>query len=274
MSHPGDPSLSGPGERWSVNMPAVIGVVFVFVVGVIVWVIATSGGDDGDTVADVAGTLEDAATTSAATIPPASTAGGTTPVTTTPPPLPDASSVPSSEPGDGTPTTEPPSTESPTTGPPATEPPATEATQPPATAAPPEVTTAPDAGPDAVPGDLGISGRPMQRPGCEDSFITVLASAIGDQASAGAIANVLETYPGSNYLRTDQTCSSLNPASNGQPIYVVYFGPFGFASDACAARAEGTPDAYARQLSEDLGPDHGVPCPDLTTDGDADAADE
>ncbi len=37
---------SGPGERWNVNLPAVIGVVFVFLVGVIVWVIAASGGDE------------------------------------------------------------------------------------------------------------------------------------------------------------------------------------------------------------------------------------
>ena len=39
---------SGPGERWNVNLPAVIGVVFVFLVGVIVWVVVASGsGDDG-----------------------------------------------------------------------------------------------------------------------------------------------------------------------------------------------------------------------------------
>jgi hypothetical protein len=40
------------------------------------------------------------------------------------------------------------------------------------------------------------------------------------------MAAVLNQYPGSNYLRTDVTCSSLTPSSNGQPIYVVYFGPF------------------------------------------------
>ena len=31
----------GSSDRWKVNMPAVIGVVFVFLVGVIVWVIAS-----------------------------------------------------------------------------------------------------------------------------------------------------------------------------------------------------------------------------------------
>ena len=100
----------------------------------------------------------------------------------------------------------------------------------------------------------------MQRPGCDDSFITVIASAIGDQATAGGIANVLDAYPGSSYLRTDQTCPSLNQSIDGAPIYVVYFGPFAFASDACAARADGTEGAYARRLSNDVGPNHGVSC--------------
>ena len=124
----------------------------------------------------------------------------------------------------------------------------------------PPATTAPGAEAGAVVGDLAVPGRPMQRPGCDESFITVIASAIGSQATAGGIANVLEAYPGSNYLRTDQTCPSLTPDIDGAPIYVVYFGPFAYASDACAARAEGTDGAYARRLSNDVGPEHGVSC--------------
>jgi serine/threonine-protein kinase len=100
----------------------------------------------------------------------------------------------------------------------------------------------------------------MQRPGCDDSFITVLASAVGGQATAAGIAGVLETYPGSDYLRTDQTCPSLTPEIDGAPIYVVFFGPFVVASDACAARAQGSEGAYVRQLSDDLGPRHGISC--------------
>ena len=73
---------------------------------------------------------------------------------------------------------------------------------------------------------------------------------------------MLDAYPGSSYLRTDQTCPSLNQSIDGAPIYVVYFGPFAFASDACAARADGTEGAYARRLSNDVGPNHGVSCPD------------
>lgn len=200
-------------------MPAVIGVVFVFLLAVIVWVVVSSGGDDAATTQPPVTTI----------LPVASTSETTVPQTTTPAPMPDPSEVATT-----TTTTVDPSS--------------------------PPVTTAPGAEPDAVPGDLAVPGRPMQRPGCDDSFITVIASAVGAQATAGGIANVLEAYPGSNYLRTDQTCPSLTPDIDGAPIYVVYFGPFAFASDACAARAEGTEGAYARTLSNDLGPDHGVSC--------------
>jgi serine/threonine-protein kinase len=216
---------SPPGERWNVNYPAIIGVIFVFLLGVIVWVIATGGDNNGGADGEV-----DTPAVPSPTDAPADASAS--PGTTTPAPMP--SSVPSAT--DDTSSTTPPS--SPT----------------------PEVTAAPSAGPDAVAGDLGIAGRPMQRPGCDGAFITILASAVGEQATAGGIANVLESYPGSNYLRTDQTCPSLNPAVDGKPIYVVYFGPFAFDSDACAARAEGPEGAYARILSSELGPDHGVPC--------------
>ena len=72
---------------------------------------------------------------------------------------------------------------------------------------------------------------------------------------------MLDDYPGANYLRTDQTCSSLTPTIDGAPIYVVYLGPFAFDFDACEARSEGPEGAYARRLSNDLGPDHSVVCP-------------
>jgi hypothetical protein len=219
----------GSGERWNVNLPAVIGVVFVFLVGVIVWVVARGGGDDP------------VATTDTTTIATTTTTGGvtggdgTTSLTTTPAPMPDP-----------VPPTSAPTTDAP------------DATDAPSTTV--AVTSAPDAGPDAVPGDLGIPGRPMQRPGCDDSFITILASAIGDQATATGIASVLEAFPGSEYLRTDQTCSSLRPDVDGAPIYVVYLGPFAFASDACAAQAQGPDGAYAKQLSNDIPPDRVVDC--------------
>jgi hypothetical protein len=220
------------GERWNVNMPAVIGVVFVFFVGVVIWVLASSGGDDPDDTAPPAGTATTAAETTVPT-------GGETTLTLSPTPLP--VTVPPTEPSTV----------------PSTTPETTTSTTPPTTPA----TTAPGAGDDAVPGDLAVPGRPMQRPPCDGSFITVLASAVGAQATAAGIADVLDQYPGSNYLRTDQTCSSLNPAVEGEPIYVVFLGPFVVDTDACAARAEGPDGAYARQLSNDVSPQHSVDCP-------------
>lgn len=217
-------------------MPAVIGVVFVFLVGVIIWVVSSSGDDD----ASPASTNPGSAASSTAPTDPVvteTTAGG--PDTTTEAPMPD-------------PTTTETSTSTTTT--------TTATTAPPTTSAPPP-TTAPGSPDGTIPGDLGISGQPMQQPGCDGAFITVLASAVGDQATPGGIANVLESYPGSSYLRTDQTCPSLTPDIDGKPIYVVYLGPFAVDTDACAARSRGPDGAYARRLSTDLGPDHSVACP-------------
>lgn len=211
-------------------MPAVIGVVFVFLVGVIVWVIAT-GGDD-DPAADP-GTTTSAVVDATTTVP-----GTTTPETTSP-----QSSTTTVE-----------TTLAPTT--------TTETTLPPTTSAPTTVpvTTAPGADDDAVAGDLAIPGRPMQRPPCEGGYITIVASAVGAQATADGIAAVLDSYPDAEYLRTDQTCSSLRADVDGEPIYVVYLGPFAFPEDACTARAEGPEGAYAKQLSNDVAPDQAVNC--------------
>jgi hypothetical protein len=223
MTQPGH-APSPPNESWNVNMPAIIGVVFVFLVGVIVWVVVSGGGGDQST--------SPASSTSAVSLPPPTSLLSETspPLTTSPQPLP---SLP-----DGSSSTIATST----------------------TLAGANITVAPGGDPSAVPGDLAISGRPMQRPDCDGAFITILASAIGGQASAGGIENVLSRFPGSNYLRTDQTCGSLTPARAGEPIYVVYLGPFVVDSDACSARSQGPEGAYARQLSNQVGPDHFVSC--------------
>ena len=228
----------GTGERWNVNLPAVIGVVFVFLVGVIVWVIV-SGGDD-----DEPGAADGSTTTAALDD---GTAGTVDPAVTTTPAMPDASStttVPETTTTSTSTTTSTTTSTSTTTVAPTTVP----------------VTTAPGADDGAVPGDLGIPGRPMRRPNCDGSFITIVASAVGEQASADGIAAVLDSYPDAQYLRTDQTCTSLRPDVDGEPIYVVYFGPFAFDTDACAARAEGPDGAYAKQLSNDVAPDQIVEC--------------
>lgn len=233
-------------ERWNVNLPAVIGVVFVFLVGVVIWVIVASGDDDDD--ADVV------ASTAVTTTPDTTTTSSTVPGTTTPAPMPDPTSTSSVSSTSSTTSTTSSSTSTSTTAAPTTTTVSTTTTEP----SPP--TTAEGADPDAVPGDLGIPGHPMQAPPCNGSFITIIASAVGADLEPAAILAYLDDYPTSNYLRTDQTCPSLTQAIDGEPIYVVYLGPFPFASDACAARAQGTEDSYVRTLSETEPPDHSIDC--------------
>jgi serine/threonine-protein kinase len=122
-------------------------------------------------------------------------------------------------------------------------------TFPPATARPtlpPPPRTDPPA-PVEVPGDLHLS-IPMMQPACDGQFITIVASAVTPGQYATQVAIVLDQRPGASYLRTDQTCPSLRPDVDGNPIYIVYFGPFATKSEACDARALGPTDAYVKVL--------------------------
>ena len=252
---------SGPGERWNVNLPAVIGVVFVFLVGVIVWVVVASGrGDDGALPGE-----------SVPSVPTSTSPVSTAVPTTTPLPMPSTTIVPPTAPVT-VPATAPPATAAPTLPP--TVPPTAAPTQPPTTVPPttvaattvapttvgPTTTRAPTTTVPASSVDLGVPGHPITQPPCDGGYITVLGSAIGDQATADSMEEVLNQYDGSHYLRTDVTCSSLTPSSNGQPIYVVYYGPFATDREACAARSQGPKDAYVRRLSNDIPPNHSVSC--------------
>lgn len=238
---------SSRGERWNVNLPAVVGVVFVFLLGVVIWVIASSGGGD------------DAIETSGTTVPPSSTAAGTSvPPSTSPQPMPVTTPPPAPATVPATvPATLPP-TVPPTAPPPPPAPTTTAVTTTVAAPAPTVAVTAPP--PAAANGDLGVPGHPIQKPACDGGYITVIASAVGDEATAPSLDAVLDRYAGSNYLRTDQTCPSLTPAIDGEPVYVVYLGPYPADTDACRARSQGPSGSYVRRLSNDLTPSHSVTC--------------
>jgi cytoskeletal protein RodZ len=249
---------SGPGERWNVNLPAVIGVVFVFLVGVIVWVVVASASDD-----DGALPGESVPSIPTSTIPTSTAAPTTTPL-----PMPSTTLVAPTAPPTTAPATAPPTVPV-ATAPPTlvapTAPPTAAPTQPPTTVAqttlaPAPTTTRPTTTVPASSVDLGVPGHPITQPPCDGGYITVLGSAIGDQATADSMEAVLNQYAGSHYLRTDVTCSSLTPTSNGQPIYVVYYGPFATDREACAARSQGPKDSYVRRLSNDIPPTHTVKC--------------
>ncbi len=128
----------------------------------------------------------------------------------------------------------------------------------PQTTAPPPVDTVAPAS-TVVPGDLGLA-QPMTRPSCDDTYITVLISSLDPATDATAVGDALTRYPGSAYLKTIETCPSLRPSVDDAEIYVVYFGPFLTEAEACAARASGPSDAYARILSVTVPDTHRIAC--------------
>ena len=95
-------------------------------------------------------------------------------------------------------------------------------------------TLAPAAPAGAVPGDLGLT-RPMTRPACDGTGIVLLLSATNPATYQQDVQQALNDYPDAQYLRTDQSCSSLVQSLNGNPIYAVY-RPIGTdATAVCAA---------------------------------------
>ena len=247
---------SGPGERWNVNLPAVIGVVFVFLVGVIVWVVVASASDDdgalpGESVPSVP-------TSTIAAIP--------TVPTTTPLPMPSTTVVPptaSADRGADAAADRPADDRSSRPRPRRhrlRSPPRRSRRRP---TTPLPLRRRPRAPTTTVsPGgvDLGVPGPPDHAAAVRRRVHHGPGLGDRDQATADSMEEVLDQYSGSHYLRTDVTCSSLTPSSNGQPIYVVYLGPYATDREACAARSQGPDDAYVRRLSNDVPPSHSVDC--------------
>lgn len=219
-------------------MPALVGVVVVVLAAIVAWVLSGQIGSDQVAVGP--------GTTAATTVP-----GATTVPTTAPP-----STVPD-------PTTIAPAAGSPTSV-------VTDATTPVplptnvanqgGTAVKGSTTTTTVAettdggsggGSSGGEGDLGIKGHPIQAPTCDGAFVTVVASAVGKDVAAGSILQLLNTFESSNYLRTDKSCASFAQSQDGQPIYVVYLGPFAQPAEACAARSQRPGGAYVKRLTDD-----------------------
>jgi serine/threonine protein kinase len=168
-------------------------------------------------------------------------------------------------------TSAPPSTGAPTTIAPTTTPATTVApeTSAPTTAAPETTvpaTAAPEtsAAPSGPVGDLGLS-TPISKPACDSSYVVMVAAFSKPGADADNVAAALRRNPGSSYMRTASTCSSLRGFDNdGDPIYSVFYGPFGSKSEACSmraqARASTASDAYVRRLDNSSSSTHVVRC--------------
>lgn len=111
-------------------------------------------------------------------------------------------------------------------------------TVPPPTTIPPTVPPPPLS--TTVPGDLGLFVA-MTRPACDGQWAVFVSSAVTPGKYADEVTRALRRFPGSEYLRTDVTCSSLRPDLNGNPIYTVYYGPYQTKAEACAKRQEVLP---------------------------------
>ena len=122
--------------------------------------------------------------------------------------------------------------------------------------------TIPDATGAEAGGDLGVNGVAITRPPCDGSFITIVRSVSGELSRVrDSVAAALNQFGYSSYLRTDQTCPSLRQSRDGQPLYVVYLGPFPDLESACVQRTRVAGDAYVKALSSTMSPDDQIVCP-------------
>ena len=113
---------------------------------------------------------------------------------------------------------------------------------------------------EVIPGDLGLA-VPMAQPLCDGRYITFVGASVTPGKYESQIAEIMQTYPGTNYFLTEGKCSSLRARTDaGDQIYVVYYGPFGTAEQACGARGYGPPDAYVKQLNNVTSPSEAVDC--------------
>ncbi|MCB0951118.1 MAG: serine/threonine protein kinase [Mycobacterium sp.] len=98
-------------------------------------------------------------------------------------------------------------------------------------------------------GDLGLR-QPIRNPMCNGQGIVVVGSVTTPGRYAEGVQRLLDRYPGSSYLRTDQTCPSLRQATpEGHPIYAVYLPGGTTGPQLCAAVNAVGGDAYGKWLN-------------------------
>jgi len=115
----------------------------------------------------------------------------------------------------------------------------------PSTTTEPAAATAPGSALGIAPAEFWVEGAQMSQPPCDGSWIAIVNS-----ASAGTVIKALRSFTGSQYMRNDITCDSLNPIvpsgrRAGEPLYVVFYGPFpgrGSAQQQCLELGFTTPN--------------------------------
>lgn len=109
-------------------------------------------------------------------------------------------------------------------------------------------------------GDLGLA-RPISRPTCNGQGIVILGSVTTPGLYAAGVQQLLDAHPGAFYLRTDQTCPSLRPATaEGNPIYAVFEPGGATESEVCARVRAAGGSAYGKWLNTTTDPGYIIPC--------------
>lgn len=107
-------------------------------------------------------------------------------------------------------------------------------------------------------GDLGLTTA-ISKPACDGQYVTFVGSVVTPGSYSDGIQRVLDRHPGSSYLLSENTCSSLRPRMpDGSSIYSVYLGPFGTQEEACAAALEAGGGSYVKRL-DDVTPSSQIP---------------
>jgi len=83
-----------------------------------------------------------------------------------------------------------------------------------------------------APPEYWVEGYEMAQPPCDGSWIAIVNS-----AASSTVIKALRGFSGSQYMRNDITCNSLNPVvpsgrRAGEPLFVVFYGPFVSAREA------------------------------------------
>jgi serine/threonine protein kinase, bacterial len=109
-------------------------------------------------------------------------------------------------------------------------------------------------------GDLGLR-QPISHPACNGQGIEILGSVTTPGMYAAGVQRLLDAHPGGFYLRTDQTCPSLRPATaEGNPIYAVFQLGGRTQAQVCTAVNAAGEGAYGKWLDTTTDPDYIIPC--------------
>ncbi len=115
--------------------------------------------------------------------------------------------------------------------------------------------------PPAVASDSLPVGVPITHPACDGTGIAVVGNAITPGRYAADVQQLLTEFPGSSYLLTKESCSSLRQASDaGNPIYAVYRVAGRTQEEVCTSVRAAGGNAYGKWLDNTTDPSDVIPC--------------